>query len=161
MSSDHAISAAIATIKGLRRLRGGKAIHWASDIDATASVVAAVLAAADLRTAIWEVSSGSGASAHTINDLVHGRRTDATHWLELRAALTKMSVKWLPDRKDEGRSRVPAKAACVKRETSSTYHIDPDSQDIIVTTRLRYGTPEHRAQLSEMMLQRVAKEEVE
>lgn len=48
----------------------------------------------------------------------------------------------------------PAKFTAVLQESTGAYRIDPDSQDILVmtTTRLRYGTPEHRAKLHEVML---------
>lgn len=173
MTNPRTIQSAIATIKSMPRIRGGKAIHWAANVDATAHVAAVILSAPDLKKAMLEVVTGSGAPVHAIDNLIHGRASGGGHWAPLRDALSKMSVEWLPDRLDEKNAAraakatptaaptaspatpvTPAKFTAVPQESGGTYRIDPDSQDILVmtTTLLRYGTPEHRAKLHEVML---------
>ena len=167
MTNPRTIQSAIFTIKGMPRIRGGKAIHWAANIDATAHVAAVILTAPDRKRAMLEVVTGSGAPVHAIDNLTHGRASGGGHCAPLRNALAKMSVTWLPDRLDEKNAARAAKAnpiapppvtpatfTTVPQESNGTYRIDHDSQDIFVmtTTRLRYGTPEHRAKLHEVML---------
>ncbi len=154
MTNPRTIQSAIATIKSMPRIRGGKAIHWAANVDATAHVAAVILSAPDRKKAMLEVVTGSGAPVHAIDNLIHGRASGGGHWAPLRDALNKMSVAWLTDRLDEKNAARAAKATTVPQESGGTYRIDHDSQDIFVmtTTRLRYGTPEHRAKLHEVML---------
>ena len=173
MTNPRTIQSAIATIKSMPRIRGGKAIHWAANIDATAHVAAVILSASDCKKAMLEIVTGSGAPVHAIDNLIHGRASGGGHWAPLREALAKMSVAWLTDRLDEKNAARAAKAnpiappaatsalpvtpatfSVVPQESNGTYRVDADSQDIFVmtTTRLRYGTPEHRAKLHEVML---------
>lgn len=146
-------SSAIATIKALPRLKGGKAIHWASDIGAVAHVAAVILTSADRKKALLEIISGTGAPSLVVYGFTHGHRAGGGRWPELRSALKNMGIAWLPDSQDRRSNAEPV--APVKTEHSEAVNscrIDSESQDIIITStvRLRYGTPEHRAKLLEV-----------
>lgn len=141
-------------------VRRGRA--WRNDPSGIALMVQQLISLGDVYAVTQAVGLELGMSGQPLRLFARGLGPSTDIWPELRAELTKIGVKWLrtkvdvvPEQptKDAATPIAPATFAPIN-ESMGTWRLDPDSQDIFVltTTRLRYGTPEHRAKLHEVML---------
>lgn len=134
----------------------GKRFNWAADLTTATNTACAIIKAGNTaHTVIWTIYIDTDASRDVLALLSRGCKPNGRVWPELRLAIQARGLTWRPSRRFQKCLKPAAPVAPSVTSPPCTWIIDPETDDILVTTtkRLACGSPEYRQKIREVALQ--------
>ena len=127
--------------------RVGKRINWSGDLRTATNTACAIITAENAHMAIWNIYVDTGANRATLALMSRGCKPNGQVWPELRDAIHARGLTcrtYMPTG-----PRVTAAALQVDNH-GEEHTVDVTTNDILVSRRIKYGTPEWCAKMVEL-----------